>query len=282
MKKIILAVTSMFMALGVSSQIMTPQPSPAAVIQQTVGLTEVKITYSRPAMRGRSVFGNLVSFDKIWRTGANSNTKIQFDDAVLVEGSPLAAGEYALFSKPGSESWELYFYSDTNNGGLPSQWDEAKIAARATVPVRKTDRQVESFTISIDDITNNDANLTLAWENTAVSLKIEVPTREKAMASIASVMAGLNITSNDYYAAASYYQDENLDLSKAKEWIDKAIALNPEPYWMLRRKALIYAEVGDTAGAIAAARLSLAAAQKAGNADYVKLNHDSLKAWGAE
>lgn len=282
MKKIVLALSAIFMTLGVYSQIKTPQPSPAASIQQTVGLTEVKIAYSRPAMRGREVFGNLVPFDKIWRTGANSNTKIHFSDDILIQGSPLSAGEYALYSKPGIDTWELYFYTDTNNSGLPAAWDEAKIAAQATVPVQKAVRKVESFTISIDELTNNDANLTLAWDDTSVSLKIEVPTREKAISSIKSVMAGFSVNASDYYAAASYYQDENLDLNKAKEWIDKAASMNPDPYWILRRKALIYEAIGDKKGAISAAKLSLEAARKAGNMDYVKLNQDSLKAWGAE
>jgi tetratricopeptide (TPR) repeat protein len=233
-------------------------------------------------MRGRAVFGNLVPFDKIWRTGANANSIISFSDAVTIGDKVLPTGQYAIYSKPGNKEWEVYFYSETDNSGLPSSWEESKIAVAVKVPVISVETAIETFTISLNNLTNNDAHLVISWENTAVAIPIGVPSREKAMASIAEIMSGDTITGNDYFAAASYYHDENIDLDQAKIWIDKAIALNPEPYWILRRKALIYEAIGDRPGAIVAAKLSMLAAEKAGNADYVKLNQDSLKEWGGQ
>ena len=190
----------------------------------------------------------------------------------------LPAGTYALYTKPWAEKWEVYFYTDTNNGGLPAQWDEGKVAARITVPVQKMEMPVETFTITIDDLTNNGAAIGLIWSDTYVGVPFGVPTAEKALRSIERVMAGP--TANDYFSAASYFQDEGQDLQKAREWIDKAVAQNPDAYWMSRRQSLIYAALGDKKGAIEAAKKSLAAATKAGNADYVKMNEDSLREWG--
>ncbi|WP_445382013.1 DUF2911 domain-containing protein [Robiginitalea sp. IMCC43444] len=279
MKRLTLFLFSVCCSLTGFAQIQTPQPSPAAEVQQAVGLTEVNLKYSRPAMRGRVIFGGLVPFDKVWRTGANANSTISFSDDVKIDGQEIKAGTYAIFTKPGKENWEVYFYSDTSNWGTPSSWDESKVAAKTTVNTQELNMPVESFTISIDAIHNNGATLGMAWDKTYVGVPFSVPTREKAMASIESAMAGPS--GNAYYSAASYYYEEGLDMDKAKMWIDKAVETNPDAFWMSRRQSLIYAKMGDSKGAIAAAKKSLAAAKKAGNADYVKMNEDSLKEWGA-
>ena len=278
MKKVLFACLALLGGTWASAQIQTPQPSPASELHQTVGLTEVVVNYSRPSMRGRAIFGDLVPFGKMWRTGANANTTISFGDAVTIGETTLAAGTYALFTKPGAVNWDVYFYTDTNNGGLPAQWDESKVAAQITVPVHKMEMPVETFTITIDDLTNNGAAIGLIWADTYVGVPFGVPTAAKAMRSIETVMGGP--TGNDYFAAASYYHEEGQDLQKAREWIDKAVAQNPNAFWMSRRQSLIYAALGDTKGAIAAAKKSLEVAKKAGNADYVKMNEDSLREWG--
>jgi hypothetical protein len=279
MKRTALLFTALLTGFCGLSQIQTPQASPSSELKQTVGLSEVTVRYSRPSMRGRAIFGNLVPFDAVWRTGANANTTVTFSDPVTIGSSTMEAGTYALFTKPGASQWEVYFYSDTNNWGTPGEWDENKVAATATAPVYSMDDPVETFTITIDDLNNNGATIGLIWENTYVGIPFQVPTQEKAMKSIETVMSGPS--SGDYYAAASYYFEEGKDLQRAREWIDKAVTANPDAYWMARRQSLIYAKMGDTKGAIAAAKKSLAAAEKAGNADYVKMNKDSLKEWGA-
>lgn len=281
MKKLALIAFLAVLPYSMLAQIKTPQPSPAAKIEQAVGLTDVVVEYSRPGMRDRAIFGNLVPYGKIWRTGANANTKITFSDDITVDGQTVKAGAYAIYTKPSEKTWEVMFYSDSDNWGTPKTWDDSKVAARVTAKVQPMPMNIESFTIIIDDLHNNGATLGILWENVYVGVDFEVPTVDKAVASIESVMSGP--TAREYYSAASYYHEEGKDLNKAKEWIDKAVALDTENsmYWVLRRQSLIYAKLGDKKGAIQAAKTSLTAAEKADNQDYVKLNKDSLKEWGA-
>jgi len=279
MKKLSLLICIVMGSISMNGQITTPAPSPAAKIMQTVGLTDVTVEYSRPSMRGRTIFGDLVPYDKLWRTGANKNSMVTFSDDVIIAGQKVTAGAYAVFTKPGLSSWEVIFYSDTNNWGTPEKWDDSKVAAKTNVQVYNMPMEVETFTMSIDALNNNGATLGILWEKAYVGVVFEVPTSEKAVKSIEGVMNGPS--ANDYFAAASYYHEEGKDLSKAKEWIDKAVSMNDKAYWMTRRQSLIYAKMGDTKGAIAAAKKSMAVAEAAGNADYVKMNKDSLKEWGA-
>ncbi|MDC6364466.1 MULTISPECIES: DUF2911 domain-containing protein [Flavobacteriaceae] len=279
MKKLVLFVFVALLSIAMEAQMQTPQPSPDSKLKQTVGLTEVKVEYSRPSMRGRTIFGDLVPYDALWRTGANKNTTITFSDDVVVQGKELKAGSYAIFTRPGEAVWEVIFYSDTNNWGTPRNWDASKVAATVKTEVYPIPMPIETFTITIDDMHNNGATLGIMWEKVYVGVKFEVPTAAKATKSIESVMAGPN--ANDYYAAASYYMDEGKDLNKAKEWIDKAVSMNDKGFWMMRKQSLIYAKLGDKKGAIEAAKKSMAVAEEEGNTDYVKLNKDSLKEWGA-
>jgi hypothetical protein len=279
MKKLTLLLCVVIASVSLNGQISTPAPSPSGKIMQTVGLTDVSVEYSRPSMRGRTIFGDLVPYDKLWRTGANKNSMITFSDDVTIDGQEVKAGSYAIFTKPGQTSWEVVFYADTNNWGTPQNWDDSKVAAKTNVEVNTMPSNAESFTMSIDDLHNNGATLGMMWEKTYVGVPFEVPTAAKAVKSIETVMNGPS--ANDYFAAASYYHEEGKDLTKAKEWIDKAVSMNDKAFWMMRRQSLIYAKMGDTKGAIEAAKKSLAVAEAAGNADYVKMNKDSLKEWGA-
>jgi hypothetical protein len=278
MKKLLLAC---FLAAGISvqAQIETPQPSPSAKIMQTVGLTEVTIEYSRPAMRGRTIFGDLVPYDQLWRTGANANTTIEFSDDVTIGESAVKAGKYAIFTKPGKDTWEVILYNDTSNWGTPRAWDESKVVATAVAPVNKMPYKTESFTIGINNLSSNKADLEFSWEKTLVVVPFAVPTDKKATASIEKAMAGPQ--AGDYFAAARYYFEEGKDMDKAKMWVDKAIDMtsdNPR-FWYLRQQSLIYAKMGKKAEAIKIAKESLALAEKAGNKDYVKMNKDSIKEW---
>ncbi|WP_461533383.1 DUF2911 domain-containing protein [Sinomicrobium sp.] len=281
MKKQIISLFGFAMAcFTVGAQVQTPAASPSATIEQQVGLTDISVSYSRPAMRGRTIFGNLVPYGKVWRTGANVNTKISFSDDVTIGGKSLKKGTYSLYTIPGKTSWDVIFYSDSDNWGNPQEWDESKIALKTTVSPVTLPFDITSFTILLSDITNDSAELGIMWEKTYVGVTVEVPTEEKTMASIESVLEGPS--SRDYMSAAVYYMEAGKDMNKAKEWIDKAVSMQEDaPYWMLRQKSLIYAKVGDKKGAIEAAKASLEAAKKAGNPDYIKLNTDSLKEWGA-
>lgn len=281
MKKIIITGALLLTFMVGSAQVRTPQASPKAVIEQAVGLTDVKIEYSRPSAKGRPVYGELVPFGRLWRTGANANTTITFSSDVAIAGKMLKAGKYAVFTQPKADSWDVIFYTDTNNWGLPENWDESKVAVRTSVKPEFLNRNVETFTIGMNNLDNDYGYLEIAWEKTMVAVKIEVPTKQTALKSIETTMAGP--TANDLFAAAQYYYQSNTELNKALEWMNAAIAKTPKeqdvPFYFLRQKALIQARMGDNKGAVETAKLSLAAAEKANNADYVKMNKDSIQEW---
>jgi hypothetical protein len=266
-------------AISVQAQIKTPAPSPSSEIEQAVGLTEVEVEYSRPSMRDRTIFGDLVPYGKLWRTGANSRTKISFSTDVTIDGNELKKGSYGLLSIPNKDSWEIIFYTDADGGGAPEKLDEAKIALKVTAKSNPMNFKMETFTIGFGDLADpNSASLYIMWEQTSVGIKIGVPTDKITMETIESTMAGPS--NNDYYQAAVYYLNSGKDLNQAKEWIDKAISANNNPpYWQLRQQSLIYAATGDKKGAIGIAEKSLAASEKAGNADYVKMNKESIVDW---
>ncbi|KAA1244747.1 DUF2911 domain-containing protein [Aquimarina sp. RZ0] len=280
MKKIILFVSAALISIGIEAQVKVPQPSPTSKIEQVIGLTDVSVAYSRPSMKGRKIFGNLVPFDKLWRTGANANTKITFSSAVKVGGKDLKEGTYAIFTKPGKENWEVIFYNDATNWGTPKEWDDTKAVAKISVKPNELPFNVETFTLMFSDFTPESAHLNIIWEKTEAAIKIEVPSKKMALASIEKTMAGPS--SNDHYQAAVFYKNEK-DFAKAKDHIEKAISSREKPaFWFHRQQSLIYAGAGDKAGAVKAAKTSLELAEKAGNADYIKLNKDSLAEWGAK
>lgn len=279
MKNLILSL-SFFSAfcMGSLAQIQTPAASPDQTLTQNVGLSSVSVQYSRPAMRGRTIFGDLVPMDKLWRTGANKNTLITFNSDASVGGSAIKAGTYSIYSIPSMDEWTIYFYTDTENWGLPENWDESKVAAVYKVTAQRLEEAVESLTISIDEVTDSGADLTLKWENTAVSIPFSFDTESAVMASIDRTMNGP--TDRDYYQAAVYFLNADKDINKAKTWIDKAITMRKSPaYWYYRQQSLIYAKAGDKKGAINAAEQSLDLAQKAGNQDYVAMNKKSIAEW---
>ncbi|MGM0934143.1 MAG: DUF2911 domain-containing protein [Bacteroidota bacterium] len=279
MKKLILFLCTAGVMSAAQAQVQAPQPSPFTKIEQKVGLTDVTLEYSRPGMRDREIFGDLVPFGEVWRTGANENTKITFSDDITIQGKELKAGTYAIYTIPKENEWEVLFYSDASNWGNPVEWKEEKVALKATAELMELPFEMETFTILIDDLQNNSASLNFIWDTTLASLTFDVPTEAKAMASIKKVMNGPG--AGDYFAAASYYHDEKKNLEKAYEWINKSVEMGNNAYWVLRRKSLIEADLGKKEEAIATAKKSLEAAEKAGNQDYVKMNKDSLKEWGA-
>lgn len=279
MKKFLLLALTFTFSYFVHAQLETPQPSPFSKVEQKVGLTDVTFEYSRPSVKGRTIFGDLVPFGKTWRTGANANTKITFSTDVTIAGQTLNAGTYAIFTVPNKTSWDIIFYTDSNNGGTPKNWDDSKVAVKTTVPTHDIPFSVETFTIDINSLSNNGGTLEFIWEKTFVGMPFTVPTDATVTANIDKVLAGPN--AGDYFAAARYFLEEGKDIAKAKNWIDKAVELTKDApkFWILRQQALIYAKSGDFKGAIAAAKASLAGAEKAGKADYIKMNNESINAW---
>ena len=175
MKKFI--VLSLLLISGISSaQIAIPQASPISKVDQTVGLTQIHVDYHRPSAKGRAVYGELVPYGKNWRTGANENTTISFSQDVMIDGKPLAQGTYALYTTPKADSWDIIFYKETGNWGLPEEWKEDKVALKTSAKPESLNRLVETFTISFNNVTTESTNLELSWEKTLVSIKIDVPT----------------------------------------------------------------------------------------------------------
>lgn len=278
MKKLLLILLAFTMSYSVNAQIQTPAPSPFSKLEQKVGLTDVTIEYSRPSVKGRKIFGGLEQFGTIWRTGANARTKITFSDDFTFAGQDVKAGTYAIFTKLGENTWDVYLYSEHQGNGAPQTLDESKIVAKATVDVIPIPFVVETFTIDINNIRNSSANLDIVWEQTYITIPFTVPTDTKVTSAIDKIMSGPS--ANDYYNAAGYYLSEGKELAKAKQWIDKAMSMIENPaFWQLRQQSLIYAAAGDKKGAIELAKKSLAAAEAAGNDAYIRMNKESLAEW---
>ena len=261
------------------AQIELPAPSPTATLSQMVGLTDVSITYSRPSMNGRTIYGDLVPYGKLWRTGANMATKFTFSDDVKIGGKDLPAGSYALFTIPGESEWTIIFNKNYNQGGT-GNYKESEDVLRITAKPQKMNAPLETFLINIEDIKPTGALIELVWENTYVQFPLEVSIDERIMASIER---SLSISPNAYQQAALYYQQSGKDLNQALEWMNKAIAIHEQNgnkfYWIYRQKSLIEADLKNYKEAIKTAEKSLAMAKEAGNDDYVKMNTESIAEW---
>ncbi|HUH26124.1 MAG TPA: DUF2911 domain-containing protein, partial [Flavobacterium sp.] len=220
MKKIIIAVALVF-AMQVNAQVKTPQASPKSEIEQTIGLTKVEVDYNRPAKKGRLVFGDLVPYGKVWRTGANENTTVEFSTDVEINGTTLSAGKYALYTIPKAQNWDVVFYKTTDNWGLPQTWNEENIVAKTTVNPSTLTKDVEYFTIAVNPINFDEGTLDISWEKTIVHIPFKVPTHQTAMASIQSSL-NENAKASDYYAAGTYLFSVNQDLKNALTYVSKA------------------------------------------------------------
>jgi hypothetical protein len=279
MKKVILSCVIFICGIA-NSQVLTPKASPLAKVQQRVGLTDITISYSRPSVNNRMIFGGLIPFGEKWRLGANENTKIQTSDDLNFETGILRAGTYALYAIPNVDHWTLEFYSDTTNWGMPEKWDEQKVVLILRSGLEKPRMTVENLTIGIEKMEFNSAELVISWEEMNIRFPFTVNTKEKVIASINKTMASETIAADDYYKSASYYYTEQLDMKQALSWAEKAVAeKGPSAYWVSRLLAQIKAANGDFKGAIETAKISLAEAEKDGDQNYVKMNQQSIEEW---
>jgi hypothetical protein len=280
MKKIILSLFVAAISFVTNAQIETPAPSPSQKIEQKVGLTDVTVAYSRPSMRGRKIFGGLEKYGKVWRTGANARTKITFSSDVIINRNTLEKGTYAIFTKPNEDAWDFYFYTEYEGSGAPSDLDISKVALKLKATPKKMQTNVESLTITFDNLTRNSAVFNLMWEDVSVGFTFTTPTDMMVTKSIDAAMTGPS--AQDMFNAAVYYLENNKDIDKAKTWVDTAVEMTADQprFWYLRQQSLIHAKTGNTKTAIAAATMSLQLAEKAGNQAYVNMNTASLKEWG--
>jgi hypothetical protein len=278
MNRILLLSVTFLMTYMVNGQVEAPQLSPRANVEQTVGLTNFELDYSRPSVRDRKVFGELLPYGEMWRTGANKNTMLTFDTDIKFGGNDVKAGTYAIFVKINKDSWDIYLYSDTENWGTPEKWEEEKVVSKVTVPVKASATVVETFTISFNDLGTESFNLVFSWSKIMLQIPVELPTKELTEASIIKTMNGPS--DRDYYGAATYYLASGEKLEEALEYIKKAVDMKgDDAYWYLRKQALIEFELGQVKAAIQTAEKSLASAEKAGNAGYVKMNEKSIEEW---
>lgn len=264
-------------AIG-QAQISVPQPSPLAKINHKIGLTDFTVSYSRPSVKNRKIFGELVPYDQLWRTGANAATSIQFTDDTKFEGQFLRAGKYVLFAIPGNDSWTIVINKDTALWGTDG-YKEENDALRFKVNTKQLPNKIETFTIDFNDLTNNSANLNLSWENTQVSVKIEVDVDSKVMEQIREkILQSKDVSATTYYQAARYYFDTNRDLNKALEWVNASLS-KEEKYWVMTLKSRIEAGLEDYKSAITTATKAKELAVKDENPDYVRMNEKNISEW---
>ena len=244
MKKIISFLFTILLFQFSYAQLQSPVASPRAKVSQKVGLLDINLDYSRPSKKGRTIFGNIVPFDQIWRTGANQATSISFSDDVKINNQLVEAGEYHIYSVPRENSLDLVIYKKTDAWGSLKSFDESLIKARVSSDFYDLPFSIETFTISFGDISNAGASLNISWDNKVAIFVIDALTREKMIKGIEEAMAK-NPTKNDFRKAAMYFYEENIHLDKAVKWID--IAFNDSDdlkYWQLRYKALINEKAG--------------------------------------
>ncbi len=276
MKKIILCLALCSAIVSSYAQaIVTPQPSPTQTVKQNFSVGSIELNYSRPAIKGRKIFGDLVPFGNVWRTGANNATVITFSDDVNIGGKDVKAGKYGLLSIPGATEWTLIITKDINVNS-PSMYKQENDVVRVKASPVEIPMSIENFTIQFANITNSSCDVQLIWENTVVVLPVKANTDSKVMAQIDNIF---NKDNKPYFNAASYYYDNGKDLAQAKTWVDKAIAdpANAKAYWMTLLKARIHEKMGDKAGAKAMAEKTIALATAAKNDDYIKMATDLMK-----
>ncbi len=259
-----------------------PAPSPKAKLSQRVGLVDIELEYSRPGVKDRQIFGGLVPYNKMWRTGANAPTKITFSAPVTVEGQKVPAGTYSVVTIPGRENWTVIFNKNLKLRNTDG-YDQKDDVARAKVEPIELERPVESMTFDINQLRDESAVLTLTWETTQVPVRLEVETTPVVLEQIQKEMFdGQEKSAGTYGNAAMFYYNNDKDLNQALEWMNKAIEENPNAFWYVHRKGLILAKMGRNEQAIEAARQSMKMAQSVPSfaQEYTRRNQeliDSLK-----
>jgi len=271
-KKLISAMAIAALSLGSlntqAQQLKVPAPSPLQTMKQNFALGDVTFEYSRPGVKGRVIFGDVVPFGKIWRTGANATTKITFSDDVKLEGNDVKAGTYGLYTIPNKDSWDIMLYKDLTLGGDVAEYKQENEVLRFKVKPTTLGNKVESFTMNLADITPTSATIELLWENTSVAMKLTTDIDAKVMKNIETTLGKDN---RPYFQAAGYYYDNNKDLKQASAWVDKAIEQNPKAFYMMLLKAKIAYKQGDKATGKTWAEKTIVSATEAKNDDYIAM-----------
>jgi tetratricopeptide (TPR) repeat protein len=269
MKKITMVLSSLLIAATMNAQVKMPAPSPGQTIKQDFALGTIEVKYSRPVAKGRKVFGDLVPFNKLWRTGANAATIIKFTDAVEIKGKRIDTGSYALYTIPGTDTWEIILNKGLTNWGVDG-YKESEDVVRVKVKPEITSNNTETLIIGIGDITPESAAIYLKWATTLVAVPIKTDIKSTIRSQIEASTTGTAANGAAYQAAANFYYDMDKDYDKALVFVDKAIALDAKAYWLFLLKAKTQKELGDKKGAKASAEICIKMAEAGKNADYVR------------
>ncbi len=272
MKKLLFAFSLLCTATIATAQLKMPAPSPSQTIKQDFALGSIEIIYSRPSIKGRKVFGDLVPYNAVWRTGANAATLIKFNDAVEIGGKKLDTGTYALYSIPNEGNWEIILNKGITNWG--TEYKQSEDVVRFKVNTMKMKEAVETFTMQFANIKPESCDLQIMWDKTVVSIPVTALIKDRMRASIEKAMMG---DKKPYWNAAQFYNEYDKNSAKALENINAAVAQNPKAYYMWLYKAKIEKDMGDKKAAMASSQKSLMLAKEAKNEDYVKMNEDLMK-----
>lgn len=259
-----------------NAQVKTPQASPVCTISQAVGTSDISITYSRPGAKNRAIFGNIVPYDKMWRTGANKATKISFSEEVTFAGQKLPAGEYSLFTIPSTSEWEVILNNELNLWGT-GEYNEADDVLRVKIPSSSNENHVESLTIDLNTFSSSGADLTISWEKTKIIIPINTNAIEKIQKEYTTLLEE-GPSANTYYKGARFFLENNLDLELALKWINSAIEKRPEAFWMSYQKARILVLMNNSKEAIKVAKEVITMAEAAEDSyGYDKKANDLIK-----
>lgn len=267
-KTTILALVVAAMGQPVKAQVKLPPASSSQTVIQGLGIRNVTLTYSRPNVNGRKIFGELAPYDKVWRTGANGIPTIKFEDKVTVAGHAVEPGTYGLLTIPGKNEWTIIFSKNSQQWGAYSYKQEEDVL-RFTVKPERLSKPVESFTMDFSDVKPQSARLNIAWENTKVAFDLSVDQDAEIMAAIDEAMKG---EKKPYLQAAQYYYNNNKDIQKALAWMNEADKAPNSPPYVKYWKARIQLKAGDKTGAAATAQEGLEIAKQQNNEEYVRLN----------
>ena len=274
MYKMITGLCSLVFLITLSqAQVKMPQPSPTQTIKQDFGLGSIELTYSRPAMKGRKIFGDLVPFGKIWRTGANAATRLVFSDPVEIGGKRIDSGAYVLYTLPGIDQWELILNKGLTNWGT-NGYKEMQDVVRFKISPEKIKPSAESFTMQFANIKPETCELHIFWDNTLIIIPISENIKDKLRSQID---AALLTDKKPYWQAAQFYNEYEKNSTKSIEYCNKAIEETPKAYWIWLYKARIQNETGDAVTARQSSTKSLELAKEDKNEDYIKMNEDFLK-----
>lgn len=271
-RKLIFSSVAVLTMCFADAQLRVPMPSPPQTIKQDFGLSSIELSYSRPGVKGRKIYGDLVPFGKVWRTGANNATTITFGEEVTIGGVKVPAGKYGLLTIPDANEW-TFIISKQTNVTSPADYKQGEDLVRVKAKPMTHNDKIETFTMQFSNVKPSSTDLLLRWENTTVALPITTDVDSKIMAQIKTQVEG---DPRPYFSAAMYYIESGKDLNKAVEWLDKALVQNPKAFWVYHQKANALAKLGKKQDAIASANKSIELAKEAKNDDYVSLNEKLL------